>query len=368
MRGKKREMSEKKKICLVIPSLQAGGMERVMSEIAWHFAVKPGTEVHLVLYGLSREIFFPLPENVSIHKPSFKFNNHFRFFSTFRTIFFLRKKVMKINPDTILSFGEYWNSFVLLALLGLEYPVFVSDRSQPDKSLGRLHDFLRKKLYPKAKGVIAQTQKARDIYRSIYQHKNICVIGNPIRLVTGESTFRKNQVLMVGRLISSKNQDRLIRIFLDINEPGWQLVLVGYDHLKQQHSERLAAMISENNAQERVILAGKQVDVGKFYLESKIFAFTSSSEGFPNAIGEAMSGGLPVVAYDCVAGPSEMIRDGYNGYLIPMFDDKLFARKLGELMRDEARRNEMSLNAMNSIKIFEKEKVCEQMWHFINQH
>ena len=343
-------------------------MERVMSEISWHFSAKPDSEVHLVLFGLSREIFYSLPENISIHKPGFKFNNQIRFFSTIRTLFFLRKKIKKINPDTILSFGEYWNSFVLLALFGLKHPVYVSDRSQPDKPLGKFHDFLRKKLYPKATGVIAQTQKARDIYLSIYHHKNMTVIGNPIRQVVGDNSNRKNQVLMVGRLINTKHQDRLIQIFLDINMPDWQLLLVGYDHLKQQHSQRLAAMISENDALDRVILAGKQEDVDKFYLESKIFAFTSSSEGFPNAIGEAMSAGLPVVAYDCVAGPSEMIRNGANGYLIPLFDDKLFAQKLGELINDEAKRNEMSRNALSSIQFLEKEKVCEQFWQFIIQH
>jgi len=184
-------------------------------------------------------------------------------------------------------------------------------------------------------------------------------------MVKGESVSRKNQVLMVGRLINTKYQDRLIRIFLGIDEPGWQLVLVGYDHLKQQHSYRLIELINELNGRDRVILAGKQAGVEKFYLESRIFAFTSSSEGFPNAIGEAMSAGLPVVAYDCVAGPSELIKDGYNGYLIPLFDDELFGQRLRELMKDDKQRTEMGLNAARSIQKFDKEAICEQFWHFI---
>jgi hypothetical protein len=72
---------------------------------------------------------------------------------------FLRKKVKLIKPDSILSFGEYWNSFVLIALIGLPYPVFISDRCSPDKEFTRIHTILRKWFYPKAKGIIAQTIK-----------------------------------------------------------------------------------------------------------------------------------------------------------------------------------------------------------------
>jgi glycosyltransferase involved in cell wall biosynthesis len=345
--------------------MQAGGMERVMNEIAWHISSKPAIEVHMVLYGLSREIFYSLPPIVFAHKPKFTFNNKFRLVSSVRTLAYLRQEIRTIDPNTILSFGEYWNSFVLLALFGLKYPVYVSDRNQPDKSLGKFHDCLRRRLYPRVQGVIAQTSEAKEIYHLLYAHKNIVVIGNPIRKVKGEPAQRKNQVLMVGRLISTKHQDRLIRIFLGIDEPGWKLVLVGYDHLKQQHSSKLIELINELNGQDRVILAGKQEDVDKFYLESKVFAFTSSSEGFPNAVGEAMSAGLPVVAYDCIAGPSELIKDGYNGYLIPLFDDELFGQRLSELMKDDQQRIEMGSNAERSIKKFDKEAICEQFWHFI---
>ena len=143
---------------------------------------------------------------------------------------------------------------------------------------------------------------------------------------------------MVGRLIKSKHQDKLIRIFASIDKKDWKLVLVGYDHLKQNNMEPLKKLALDCGVAERVIFAGKQTDVDSYYLSSKIFAFTSSSEGFPNAIGEAMSAGLPVVAYDCIAGPSEMIRDDENGFLIPLFDDVVFAKRLEQLMLDEVLR------------------------------
>jgi len=169
---------------MVIPSLQAGGMERVMSELIGYLASQNNIILHLVLYGISREIFYPIPENLKVHKPDFIFNNKLRLLSTVRTLLFLRKTIKHLAPDSILSFGEYWNSFVLLSLLGLKLPVYVSDRSQPDKSLGCFHENLRKWLYPKAMGVILQTEKAKEIFVVRNRQKNISVIGNPIKQYT----------------------------------------------------------------------------------------------------------------------------------------------------------------------------------------
>jgi GalNAc-alpha-(1->4)-GalNAc-alpha-(1->3)-diNAcBac-PP-undecaprenol alpha-1,4-N-acetyl-D-galactosaminyltransferase len=358
----------KKKLCLIIPSLQAGGMERVMSELAWYFITKINFEIHLVLYGITQEIFYLIPDNIIIHKPSFTFKNKWRLYYTFRTILFLRRTIKKINPTSILSFGEYWNSFCLISFFGLNYPVFVSDRSQPDKSLGWFHDKLRHWLYPTAKGLIFQTEKAKEIYLSGNKHSHVAVIGNPIRFFDrlSSETKREKSVLMVGRLIKTKHQDLLIEMFAKISPPDWQLILVGYDHLKEQNLERLKEMAKNLDIGHRVVFAGKQDNIEKIYTNSSIFAFTSSSEGFPNVIGEAMMAGLPVVAFDCIAGPSEMIIDGYNGYLIPLFNKEQFQLKLLNLMINEDLRNKMGSNARESIKRFSSEEISEAYFSFIS--
>lgn len=357
---------QQKKICLVIPSLQAGGMERVMSELSHYFALKEEIELHLVLYGVSRQIFYKIPENIEVHKPSYVFNNKFRLVYTIRTLFFLRKEIKKIGPDSILSFGEYWNSYVLLALYGLKYPVYISDRCQPDKSLGKFHDKLRKLIYLKATGIIAQTEKARKIYMEELKHKNIRVIGNPIRHIANQRTIKKeNIVLTVGRHIQTKHHDKLIELFISIANPDWKLVIIGYDHLKQNISKKLRNIIVEHQAENYVILEGKQSNVDAYYLKSKIFAFTSSSEGFPNVLGEAMSAGLPVIAFDCIAGPSDMIHDYENGFLIPVFDFKQFQTKLEMLMNNSELRHKFGMNASSSIKKYSISNIGEAVLNFI---
>lgn len=354
-------------ICLVMHSMQAGGMERVMAELANYFSKIEQVKVHLVLYGIKRDIFYPLPANITIHTPGFPFNDSRRLQSSLKTMAYLRKEIRSIRPAAVLSFGEYWNNFVLIATMGLGLPVFVSDRSQPDKSLGKMQDRLRQWLYPFAAGIIAQTEKAKQIYKLLYKHSNITVIGNPIRTiqpVPGMYTKEKI-VLMVGRLIASKHQDKLIELFVQINNPEWKLVIVGYDHLKQMHMNRLKQLIQDLGASDRVILAGKQSNVEQYYLKSEIFAFTSSSEGFPNVIGEAMSAGLPVVAFDCVAGPSEMIIDGETGFLIPLFNYEMFREKLAELMHDKDKREQFGEAGRNSIARFSVENIGKAFCSFI---
>ena len=195
------------KICCVIHSLRSGGMERVMSELANYLANLPGTEVHLVLYGRSRVIFYDIDERIIVHIPDFEFNNRLRTLSTVKTLLFLRKTVKKINPDTALSLGNLWNNFVLLSLLGVNVPLYISDRSQPGKQMGALQRFLRNRLYPRATGIIAQTDKAEEFYRKTVGHPNIKVIGNPVRQIKSQNgqRERENIVLSVGRLIDTKH-------------------------------------------------------------------------------------------------------------------------------------------------------------------
>jgi GalNAc-alpha-(1->4)-GalNAc-alpha-(1->3)-diNAcBac-PP-undecaprenol alpha-1,4-N-acetyl-D-galactosaminyltransferase len=351
----------KKTLAFVIPTLQAGGMERVMTELANQVVQRHYLEIHMIMFGKSPEIFYDIDSKVIIHTPQGKFNDKLRTLSTIKRIIYLRRQIMTIKPDVILSFGELWNNFVLLALLGLSYPVVVSDRCKPDKSLGKFHDFLRNKLYPNAKTVIIQTKKALDIYKLNQPKSNISVIGNPINVNIDLTEVKKeNIIITVGRLINTKHHDRLINIFLKLNAPGWKLVIIGGNALKQNNQEYLAQIIEDNHANDKVILTGSVKNVNDYYKRSKIFAFTSSSEGFPNVIGEAMAHELPVVAYDCIAGPSEMIVDSENGFLIPLFDDNLFQIKLQYLIDNSEIAAKMGKSGREYIKRFSSEKIIEK--------
>lgn len=341
-------------------------MERVLSQLIGFLANRDRFEVHVVLYGKTREVVYPLPGNVVVHRPKFVFSDERRTWHTLKTICFLRNIVKSLAPDRIMSFGEYWNNLVLLSLFGLPYPVFVSDRSRPDKNLGRLQNALRNRLYPTAAGFIAQTRQAQAVALRRRWNDNIRVIGNPIRMITDDpAVAREDIVLSVGRLIRTKHYDRLIRLFAGLDVPGWKLVIVGGDAQRQNQMAELRALVDMLGVTNRVSLEGNQADVDAYYRRARIFAFTSSSEGFPNVVGEALSAGLPVISYDCVAGPAEMIVDGENGFLVPVFEDDLFARKLRLLMEDTGLRERMATKARPRVERFSVEAIGEQFLEFM---
>jgi glycosyltransferase involved in cell wall biosynthesis len=340
-------------------------MERVMSELATYLYGHDDLEIHLVLYGKNPELFYRIPDGIQVHKPLSGFNNKYRFYYSVSRLIFLRKTVVRINPDSVLSFGEYWNSFVLLALFGLSYPVYISDRCSPAAGFYGLHKILRRWLYPRAKGIIAQTALAKRMYIDQFRHQDISVIGNPIRFPELTSASRDKRVLTIGRLIKSKNHDEIIRLFCRMDKPGWKLIIVGGDALKQGNEARLRNIIKSLEAESKVELAGYRKDTDNYYSESSLFVLASESEGFPNVIGEAMAAGLPVVAFDCVAGPSEMITDGDNGFLVPVGDYDQMASRIELLMDDDNLRTTMGIRARKAIERFSLEVIGNEYYNLL---
>jgi len=342
-------------------------MERVMSELLLYFDEKKEIEIHLIIYGSSREMFYSIPDSVNVHYPNFNINKKFKFISALRTLLFIRKLIKKLNPSSVLSFGEEWNNLVLLSLVGLNKKIIISDRARPGKKIrSSYQEFLRDKLYPYADGIIVQTQEALEIYREKFPNSRIKAIGNPFRVPESlPETIKENIILSVGRLIKSKHFDILIEIFSSLDRNDWKLVIIGGNAGRTDEMKKLKGEIERQKINNNVILTGTVSDVDTWYRISKIFAFTSSSEGFPNVIGEAMLNGLPVIAFDCTAGPSEMVKDGKNGYLIPLFDKMEFERKLKNLMDNGELREEMGKKSREVIRQFSVDVIAEKYYSFI---
>jgi len=336
----------KTKICLVISSLRNGGSERVMSELANSWCKKETIEVFLILL-TNQERFYEIDSRVKVITPSKNYKKNILSKTLYKiwTFYFIRTSCKNINPKVVLSFNERYNNIVLLSLLGTKLKTFVSDRNNPYMNIGKVHHFLRNRLYRKSSGVIAQTETAKKVLSSNTKNKNIRVIPNPLREITlgnnGGSAKKKKIILNTGRNVSQKNQLELVEIFSHCNYKDWELKILGNGPLHQELIEKT----EELNLQQHVQILDFSKEVDTFYSEADIFAFTSLHEGFPNSLIEAMAHGLPCVSYDCPTGPADIIKNGVNGVLVNLRDKKQFQKKLNNLMDSENLRKAFSIEA-----------------------
>jgi glycosyltransferase involved in cell wall biosynthesis len=100
--------------------------------------------------------------------------------------------------------------------------------------------------------------------------------------------------------------------------------------------------------------------VADYYRQASLYLMTSRYEGLPMVLIEAMSFGLPLVAYDCKTGPAELIDDGVNGYLVPDDDAAAFSEGVIKLMLDPGLREHFSIAALEKSRRFSPERIYPQ--------
>ena len=358
-----------KKIMLVVPSLTAGGMERVMSVIANNFAARNEVELHLVLL-LNDKVAFDLHKNVIVHVPNHGTSNPVLRF--FKVLTFLRGHIKHIRPEVLLSFGSMYNSFVMIACIGLQknMRVFLGDRSNPYRNTyftlkkggderhdGILHFILKRIFYKRAHGILVQTRLSYKIESETLKHQNLIYFPNPIKAVEHKEAVKENIIINVGRFIPSKQQLSLVKMFNEINDKNWKLYFLG----DGPEFEKVKLYVKDNNV-DGVVFVGNVSNVDDYYRISKIFAFTTRTEGFPNSLGEAMTVPLACISYDCVAGPADLIKDNHNGFLIPQNDTEMFTEKLRLLMNDEALRHKFEQNSLEHMKNYNEKNVLDSLY------
>jgi glycosyltransferase involved in cell wall biosynthesis len=348
------------KIVLVIPTLKQGGAERVMSVLANEFSRK-GHEVHLCLLA-GGEHFYELEENVIIHDFGFVNNNPLqKIMGEVKVFSQLRNLLKSTKPDLVLSFMTKYNVLTIMASSFLNINVFVSDRSNPKKQLPNSIVLLRRITYKYATGVIAQTSLAKEMIEKETGNKNVKVIPNPLKELQQYPEKEKEKIILnVGRMVPEKGQKYILEAFSRIPSNDWKLVILGNGPLRMELEEEAKRL----NITHQLIMPGAVKNVDEWLAKSSIFAFPSVSEGFPNALVEAMSAGLPCVSFDCDAGPRDIIQNEVNGYLVPLKNINLFAQKLNTLMQKEELRIELGQEAIKIKEELEPSMITDKFITF----
>jgi len=186
--------------------------------------------------------------------------------------------------------------------------------------------------------VLAQSEEIREDVLEDFDdlEPEIGVLGNAVSIP--DETASGNGVLYVGRLAPKKGLEYLIEAIAELDAP---LTVVG----DGSERDRLETLAAELDADVTFVGEVPPDEVDGYYRSAGIFVLPSvEGEGMPNAVLEAMSWGLPVVATDSGGLPT-MIDDGTTGYVVPMRDSDALGERVEGLLNDEEKRKSMGAAA-----------------------
>lgn len=355
------------RIGFVIFSLQGGGAERVAATLVNEWA-RRGEQITLLTIDSHDTDFYPIDERVQrvalgLNIPSKNWRDSVA--NNVRRVSLLRTFARSSKFDVIISFGDKTNVLLLLATRGLNIPVIVAEHIDPRVwFIGASADCLRRLLYPRASAVIVLTAGIGQWARQIVGTEAVTVIPNPV----GEQCLHRSQsiikdkqhfVVAMGRMDFQKGFDLLLRAFALCVEryPDWTLRLVG----QGAEQQRLWNLSDQLGIKHAVRFEPVTKEPEKVFRESDLFVLSSRFEGFPMVLLEAMACGLPVVSFDCMSGPREMIRHDVDGLLVPPEDVDALAKAMAGLMGDERERRRLAERAVEVTDRFGLPRVMA-MW------
>lgn len=316
------------RIVILTHSLARGGAERMTVDLARAWADR-GFKVTVLTLAPAETDFFSLDHRVDRRQVSIPEAFHpsplGRVVAALTRMIRLRKSLREVGPAIALGMMSTGAMQLAVCSIGLGVKVFGSERIYPPAlPLGTFKEVLRCLSYGLLTGVVCQTERSAKWVRRNTLARIVHVIPNhivhplpryePILAVESLALSGRKIVLGVGRLEPQKQFDKLVLAFSVAarDKRDWDLIILGDGAMRQA----LETQVRDLGLQGRVYLPGAVGNVGEWYERADIYALSSSFEGFPNSLLEAMAHGVPSVAFDCPTGPADMIVDGENGLLV----------------------------------------------------
>ena len=328
------------RILLVLPSLERGGGERVMLQLARSF-LAAGREVHLAVLLGGGPLRGEVPDAAVLHE-LIRAGHASGFMLAWRAFFKLVSLLREMRPDSVLSTMTGTNLLTVLACIRARTGSRLVLREAASlvnvKSLLKL--LMMRSLYPRADELVAVSAGiARELGRLDMAEDKIHVIHNPVdadklrRLAANglPLNLRDNTpyILSIGRLAEQKDQQTLLRAYaLSPLRQSHRLVIVGEGN-QRPYLEQLARDLGIDD---RLLLPGAMDNPYPILAGASLHVLSSRWEGYPNVLLEALALGVPVVSTDCPHGPRELLDNGRYGRLLPVADvDALACAMAAEL-------------------------------------
>jgi len=333
----------RKRLAMFLPSLQGGGVERVMLNLARGFAAR-GEDILLIL-GQAEGPYMKDAESLQISDLKTR--------RTLSCLFPLRRELRAQKPDLLISAHNHANlvSVMSRAISQLKLPLMLTVHStlsleiESAPARWRMLPGLIRHFYPRAEKIVAVSNGvADDLAKTAGVPRNrVEVIPNPV--VTPDLTAKSMQevnwpwgkaqdgrpvVIGAGRLDEKKDFATLIRAFAFVRKKARARLIILGEGPERTNLENLA---HELGISEDVFLPGFTSNPYPCLANSNLFVLSSVSEGLPTVLIEAMALGVPVVSTNCRSGPDEILDGGRLAPLVPMKNDEELGRAMLEILR-----------------------------------
>ncbi|MDP9080744.1 MAG: glycosyltransferase [Bacteroidota bacterium] len=316
----------KKKIFLIIASLGAGGSERVFWLLSQYFNKSEYKVTVILLDGRQQSFSSDIDGVEFIDLKTVKASRSF--FKLFRLLWHEK-------PFAVFSTTDHINILTAMVACFLRIPKLICRASNNPQEMkqfygykARFYNLFTRLLSQRFDFIVCQSYEMKKSVSALYgiRKEKLKVIPNPllytsvIRKDTSMSVIKR--LIIVARLSGEKGLFRLLEVMQDLPE-NYFLTIAGDGPLMAD----LKTEVELRKLKNRVNFLGKIKDVPGHIAQHDVLLLSSFTEGFPNVILEAMSVGVPVVTFR-VGGADDIIRDGFNGFIVKQGDLLNFKKQI----------------------------------------
>lgn len=352
---------EMKNICFFSGDItRSGGTERVSSVIANELTRSGKFHVcFLSLWEKNNDTFFPLEKKI---KRYVLFNGEVNGKKILTYIKGIKKFIGMNGTDILIDIDGILDMYSIPAVRKTKCKVISWEQfNYYQNPYVSYRKYTRKLAAKKADAIVVLTDEDKRYYQKEVNVKGKLVrIYNPIEKVKNNYLYnlQSKTIISAGRLVEQKGFDMLVDVakLVFAKHNDWQWIICG----EGENRTELELKIEQYGLAKNVILKGNVNNIQDYYKESALYVLTSRYEGFGLVLTEAKNLGLPCVSFQCPAGPSEIIENGINGYLIKCFDIQEMADKINVLIENVDERKRFSENALIGTEKFDLDKIVRQ--------
>jgi glycosyltransferase involved in cell wall biosynthesis len=352
------------KILYITPKISGeGGLVRVISIKANYLSKIFGHEIHILTQNENHSLFYEFNKNIGLHNMVLNGKGLKLLFSYRKE---LKKQISGLNPDLIVV-CDGLKGFFIPWILSLKIPIlfevhgsiFNSENEIKSNIVNKIKQYIEitfKKLAGRkfTKIILLSEESAKE-----WNLNNSKIIPNPLWFNTvTTSNLDQKRAITVARHSYEKGIDRLLLIWQKVIliHPEWTLDIYGESEANLRYQE----MAKELNIESKVNFFEPVVSIIEKYQNSSFCLMASRFEGFPMVLLEAMSCGLPCIAFDCPCGPRSLIFNDENGLLIENHNIDAFSESVIQLINDENKIKRLGKNAVLSVQKYNLEDIMGQ--------